>query len=89
MLRHLKNITVQCVLQTEESISGLAAMVKELQEYFSEEKRRGIILKQEEIEQKEQHWNGEISQINQVTITSSRRTDRTLRRTANGDMYLN
>lgn len=62
-------MTVRCVMQTEESISGLAAMVKELQEYYSEEKRSGIILKQQEHERKEQHWNGEISQINQVIST--------------------
>lgn len=56
-------------MQTEESISGLAAMVKELQEYYNDEKRNGIILKQQEHERKEQHWNGEISQINQVIST--------------------
>jgi hypothetical protein len=59
-------------LQTEESISGLAAMVKELQDYkehFSEDKERRVMLKQQENERKEQHWNDEISQINQVIKT--------------------
>lgn len=56
-------------MQTEESICGLAAMVKELKDYkqyFSEEKTRRMMLKQQENERKEQHWNGEINQINQV-----------------------
>lgn len=60
--------------QTEESISGLAAMVKELQDYkehYSEEKKRRMIFKRQENERKEQHWNGEISQINQVINNSS------------------
>lgn len=58
------------MVQTEQSLSCLAAMVKELQDYkecFSEDKQRRMILKQQENERKEQHWNGEISQINQVT----------------------
>jgi len=59
-------------LQTEESISGLAAMVKELQEYFTEDKKRGLILTQQDNERKEQHWNGDISQINKVTTSSWR-----------------
>lgn len=72
-LHILNNILYNLSLQTEESISGLAAMVKELQDYkehFSEEKKRRVILKQQENERKEQHWNGEISQINQVINTS-------------------
>ncbi|KAG0629748.1 hypothetical protein M758_1G127100 [Ceratodon purpureus] len=64
------------ISKTEESISGLAAMVKELQDYkecFSEEKKRRMILKQQENERKEQHWNGEISQINQVVRVVEKR----------------
>lgn len=60
--------------QTEESISGLAAMVKELQDYkehYIEEKKRRMILKQQEKERKEQHWKAEMSEINQVINNSS------------------
>nr|PNR43483.1 hypothetical protein PHYPA_015864 [Physcomitrium patens] len=63
-------------LQTEESISGLAAMVKELQEYrnyYSEEKKRRMVLKQQENKRKEQQWNGEISEINQVVRVVEKR----------------
>lgn len=61
------------ILKTEESISGLAAMVKELQEYFTEDKKRGLILTQQDNERKEQHWNGEISQINKVVRVVEKR----------------
>ena len=74
-LHILNKVVYKLSSQTEESISGLAAMVKELQDYkehFNEEKKRRMILKQQENERKEQHWNGEISQINQVITEALR-----------------